>query len=410
MLCSPASSAMTAFPASLSERSLPAAAPTGTAAQPQHRRVFLSPPHLAGGELDALQAMLDSGWVAPAGPVPTAFEQAIARAIGMPHVAAVTSGTAALHLGFQLLGVCPGDEVWTSALTFIASIGPAVQMGATPRFLDVTPDTWTMDVDLLRRELASAARRGRLPRVVVPVDLYGQPADIPAIVEACAHWGVPVLSDSAASLGAIQHGRHAGADARLMALSFNGNKIITAGGGGALASEDGVLIARARQLASQAKEAAPHYQHEVVGYSYAMSSVLAAIGLAQITALEARVAARRAIHARYRTALHDLPGMRFISEPNWARSNRWLTVIRLDPSEAWVDRETIRRALAEEQIESRPVWKPLHLQPAFRSAPQAGGDIAATLFEQGLCLPSGSSLTPQDQNRVIAVIRRCYRG
>jgi len=284
-----------------------------------------------------------------------------------------------------------------------------VQMGATPRFLDVTPDTWTMDVDLLRRELASAARRGRLPRVVVPVDLYGQPADMPAIVEACAHWGVPVLSDSAESLGAIQHGRHAGADARLMALSFNGNKIITAGGGGALASEDAALIARARQLASQAKEAAPHYQHEVVGYSYAMSSVLAAIGLAQITALEARVAARRAIHARYRAALHDLPGLGFISEPNWARSNRWLTVIRLDPTEAWVDRETIRRALAAEQIESRPVWKPLHLQPAFRTAPQAGGEVAATLFEQGLCLPSGSSLSPQDQNRVVAVIRRCFR-
>jgi hypothetical protein len=200
---------MTAFPAAQ-----PGVAPLGIAVPAaQHRRVFLSPPHLAGGELDALQAMLDSGWVAPAGPVPIAFEQAIARAIGIPHVAAVTSGTAALHLGFQLLGVCPGDEVWTSALTFVASIGPAVQMGATPRFLDVTPDTWTMDVDLLRRELASAARRGRLPRVVVPVDLYGQPADMPAIVEACAHWGVPVLSDSAASLGAIQHGRHAGADA-----------------------------------------------------------------------------------------------------------------------------------------------------------------------------------------------------
>jgi dTDP-4-amino-4,6-dideoxygalactose transaminase len=360
--------------------------------------------------MEALQATLDAGWVAPAGPVPAAFEQSIANTIGLPHVLAVTSGTAALHLGYQLLGVCPGDEVWTSSLTFIASIGPAVQMGATPRFLDVTADNWTMDVDLLRAELACAARRGRLPRVVVPVDLYGQPADMPAIVDACAAWGVPVLSDSAESLGAMQHGLHAGADAQLMAISFNGNKIITAGGGGALASADGALIARARHLASQAKDAAPHYQHEVVGFSYAMSSVLAAVGQAQLAVLADRVLARRAIHARYRAGLDDLPGVSFIAEPNWSRSNRWLTVIRLDPQEAWADRETIRRALAAEQIESRPVWKPLHLQPAFRAAPQAGGDVAAGLFEQGLCLPSGSSLSLADQNRVIAVIRRCCGG
>ncbi len=410
MLCSPVTEARMAFPGSLADGPPPGVIAGGATGQVGHRRVFLSPPQLAGGELDALQATLDAGWVAPAGPVPVAFEQAIAQATGMAHVAAVSSGTAALHLGFQLLGVCPGDEVWTSALTFIASIGPAVQMGATPRFIDVTPDTWTMDVELLRSELAIAARRGRLPRVVVPVDLYGQPANMPAIVDACANWGVPVLSDSAESLGSIQYGRHAGAEAQLMALSFNGNKIITAGGGGALASDNAALIERARHLASQAKDAAPHYQHEVVGYSYAMSSVLAAVGLAQIAVLEARVAARRAIHARYRAALHDLPGLSFISEPNWSRSNRWLTVIRLDPNEAWADRETIRRALAGEQIESRPVWKPLHLQPAFRAAPQAGGDMAATLFEQGLCLPSGSSLSVQDQARVIAVIRRCCRG
>lgn len=408
MLYSPVTQAKMAFPGSL--RGAPPLGDAVRALPASHRRVFLSPPHLAGGELDSLQATLDAGWIAPAGPVPAAFEQSIAQAIGLPHVVAVGSGTAALHLGFQLLGVRPGDEVWTSALTFIASIGPAVQMGATPRFIDVTPDNWTMDVELLRAELALAARRGRLPRVVVPVDLYGQPADMPAIVDACAHWGVPVLSDSAESLGAIQHGRHAGAEARLMALSFNGNKIITAGGGGALASADARLIDQARHLASQAKEAAPHYQHEVVGFSYAMSSVLAAVGLAQIAVLEQRVSARRRIHDTYRDGLADLPGLSFIAEPNWATSNRWLTVIRLDPGEAWADRETIRRALAAEQIESRPVWKPLHLQPAFRGAPQAGGEVAAALFEEGLCLPSGSSLSAQDQDRIIAVIRRCCRG
>lgn len=371
--------------------------------------VHLSPPHLAGGEMVALQATLDAGWVAPAGPVPVAFEDAIARATGLPHVLAVASGTAALHLGFRLLDVCPGDEIWTSSLTFIASIGPAVQMGAIPRFLDVEAGHWTMDVELLRAELAAAARRGRLPRVVVPVDLYGQPADMPAIVEACAAWGVPVLSDSAESLGAMQHGRHAGVGARLVALSFNGNKIITAGGGGALASEDAALIARARHLATQAKEVSAHYQHETIGFSYGMSSVLAAVGIAQIAALEDRVAARRAVHDRYRDGLEALPGIGFIAEPNWSRSNRWLTVIRVDPAEAGVDRETIRQALAEQNIESRPAWKPLHLQPAFRHAPVAGGGVATMLFEQGLCLPSGSSLSLADQARIIAIIRRCCR-
>jgi len=373
-------------------------------------RVFLSPPHLAGGEMLALQATLEAGWIAPAGPVPVAFERAVALATGIEHVLAVASGTAALHLGFRLLDVCPGDEVWTSSLTFIASIGPAVQMGAIPRFLDVDAAHWTMDVALLRVELAAAARRGRLPRVVVPVDLYGQPADMPAIVDACAAWGVPVLSDSAESLGATQHGRHAGVGAKLVALSFNGNKIITAGGGGALASEDAGLIGRARHLASQAKEASAHYQHETIGFSYGMSSVLAAVGIAQIAALEDRVAARRGVHERYRAGLEDLPGLSFIAEPDWSRSNRWLTVIRVDADLAGVDRETIRLALAAENIESRPAWKPLHLQPAFRQAPMAGGAVAATLFEQGLCLPSGSSLSLADQARVIGIIRRCCRG
>ncbi len=370
-------------------------------------RILLSPPHLAGNEKNSVCATLDSGWVAPAGPVPVAFEQAISQATGFPHVLAVASGTAALHLGFRLLGVQPGDEVWTSSLTFIASVAPAVQMGAVPRFIDVTPDYWTMDLALLRTELAAAARRGRLPRVVVPVDLYGQPADMPAIVEACEAWGVPVLSDSAESLGATLHGRHAGMGAKLVALSFNGNKIITAGAGGALASEDAGLIARARALASQAKEGAAHYQHETTGFSYGLSSVLAAVGIPQIAALEQRVAARRLVHARYRDALGDLPGLGFIDEAPGSRSNRWLTVIRLAPGEARTDRETLRRALAAHDIESRPVWKPLHLQPAFRDAPRAGGAVAAQLFEEGLCLPSGSNLSPLDQARVIGVIRAC---
>src|SRR4051794_26608056 len=225
-------------------------------------RILLSPPELTGAELPALRATLEGGWVAPAGPVPEAFEAAIAAATGFPHVLAPASGTAALHLGYRLLGVEPGDEVWTSTLTFVATIAPAVQMGAVPRFLDVSPESWTLDPGLLERELARAARRGRLPRAVVPVDLFGQCCDLGTLVALCDRWGVPVLCDSAAALGSTQHGRHAGRGARLAAFSFNGNKIVTAAGGGALASEDAALIATARHLATQAKEPAAHYQHE----------------------------------------------------------------------------------------------------------------------------------------------------
>ena len=230
-------------------------------------RILLSPPQLTGGEMAALQATLEAGWVAPAGPVPAAFEAALAQATGFPHLLATTSGTAALHLGYRILGVAPGDEVWTSSLTFVATIAPAVQMGAIPRFLDVAPESWTLDPGLLERELARAARRGRLPRVVVPVDLFGQCCDLDAIAALCGRWGVPVLCDSAAALGASQRGRPAGRGARLAAFSFNGNKIVTTGGGGALASDDAGLIDRARHLASQAKEPAPHYQHETTGFS-----------------------------------------------------------------------------------------------------------------------------------------------
>ncbi len=375
-------------------------------ASPARPAVLLSPPHLDGGEAAAVRATLDAGWAAPAGPVPRAFEAAIAEATGFAHVLAVVSGTAALHLAYRCLDVAPRDEVWTSTLTFVATIAPAVQMGATPRFLDVCPESWTLDPGLLAAELARAARRGRLPRAVVPVDLFGQCSDMPAIRAACDRWGVPVVSDSCEGLGAIQHGHPAGAGARLATFSFNGNKIVTAGGGGALASDDLGLIALARGLATQAKEPAAHYQHETTGFSYALSSVLAAVGLAQLPSLPARVAARRAIFQRYQDGLADLPGVAMMPEPGWGRSSRWLSVAIFDPlAGAVADREQVREALSAAGIESRPVWKPMHLQPAFRRAPHAGGAVAVRLFEQGLCLPSGSGLAPAEQAQVIAVIR-----
>lgn len=378
-------------------------------ARPALPPVLLSPPHLTGNELGALQATLESGWLAPAGPTLTALEAALTDVVGLDHAVSLSSGTAALHLGYRLLGVEPGDEVWTTTLTFIATIAPAVQMGAVPRFFDVDPASWTLDPQLLREELAAAARRGRLPRCVVPADLYGQPSDMAAIRAACDAWGVPVLSDSACSLGGMQHGRPAGQGAHLVALSFNGNKIITAGGGGALLSNNAAMMARARHLATQAKEAAAHYQHETTGFNYAMSSVLAAVGLAQLPSLEDRVQARRRIFDHYVEALGHLPGLGFMPEPGWARSSRWLSAMLIDPQRFGADREEVRLALAEAGVESRPVWKPLHLQPAFRHAPQVGGSIAAGLFERGLCLPSGSAMGLSEQFRAISAIRSLHR-
>lgn len=389
----------------------PAAHPLlGLAAEVPPRRIHLSPPHLTGHEAVALQAVLDSGWVAPAGPVIAEFEATIAAATGFQHVLATSSGTAALHLAFRVLNIAAGDEVWAPGFTFIATVAPAVQMGAVPRFIDVDPACWTLDPHLLRQELRAAARHGRLPRAVVAVDIYGQSAELDATLDACGQWDVPVVSDSAEGLGATIRGRHAGRGARIAALSFNGNKIVTAGGGGALASDDPVLVARARHLAHQAKDPAPHYQHTATGHSYGLSSLLAAVGTAQLAALGPRVAARRATFDRYRAALSDLPGIAFMPEAPWGMSTRWLTAILVDPARFGTDRETLRAALDAAGIESRPVWKPLPDQPVFRDAPRAGGDVAAALFARGLCLPSGTGMAEADQDRVIATIRGMCRA
>lgn len=376
----------------------------------QPTRLHLAPPILAGGEMESLRATLESGWLAPAGPAPAAFETAVASATGFDGVLATSSGTAALHLGYRVLGVMPRDEVWAPTMTFVASVAPAVQMGAVPRFLDATGPGWTLDPGLLAEELARAARRGKLPRVVVPVDIYGQCCDLAAIVAVCDRWGVPVLCDSAAAMGALgRDGRHAGRGARLAVFSFNGNKIVTTGGGGALAGDDPALLARARALAGQAREPAAHYEHETTGYAYGLSSVLAAVGLAQLPSLAARVARKREIFAAYAAGLGDLPGLSFIAEPGWGRANRWLTVALIEPAAFGADREAVRRALDAAGVESRPAWKPLHLQPAFREAPRAGGATAAALFEHGLCLPSGCGMTEAEQARVIETVRSCAR-
>lgn len=372
--------------------------------------ILLSPPHFTGRERAEIEASLASGWLAPAGPIPRALEAAFAEATGFAHVLAVASGTAALTLAFRVLEIGPGDEVWAPGFTFVASIAPAVQLGARPRFLDVCPSSWTLDPALLAAELGRAARQGRLPKAVVAVDIYGQCAALHEIVPLCAEYGVALIADSAEGLGATQAGLPAGRGALLATFSFNGNKIITAGGGGALASDNAQLIARARVLADQARTPAPHYEHETTGYSFGLSSLLAAVGLAQLSKLRDRVARRRAIFARYQEALEDLPGISFMPEAPWGRASRWLSAMLIDPAAFGLDPDGLRRVLAAEGIETRPAFKPLHIQPVFRDAPRAGGAVAEALFARGLCLPSGSGLAPAAQDRVIRAIRAAARG
>jgi dTDP-4-amino-4,6-dideoxygalactose transaminase len=369
-------------------------------------RIFLSPPHLGHREAELVADAFATNWIAPLGPHVDAFEREFCAAIGAPFGAALSSGTAALHLALQLLGVGAGDEVLTSTLTFVASVNPVRYLGASPVFVDSELASWNMDPQLLADELDRRAKRKRLPKVVVVVHLYGQSADVDPIVAACARHGVPLVEDAAEALGATYRGRTPGTFGRAGIFSFNGNKILTTSGGGMLVSDDERLVAHARKLATQAREPAPHYEHAEVGYNYRLSNVLAAIGRGQLGVLEERVAARRRNFQHYQRALADLPGVEFMPEASWGRHSRWLTTLTIDPDAFGADREAVRMALEAENIEARPVWKPMHLQPLYVGAECIGGGVAEHLFERGLCLPSGSSLSTEDLDRVVDVVRR----
>jgi dTDP-4-amino-4,6-dideoxygalactose transaminase len=369
-------------------------------------RINLSPPHLVGTELDYLRSALESNWIAPLGPHVDAFEREVAATVGVSHALAVSSGTAALHLAMLVLGVGPGDEVLCATVTFAACANAIRYVGAVPVFVDCDAATWTIDVGLVADELARRAARRRLPKAVIAVDLYGQCADYPALRTLCECYGVPIVEDAAEALGATCAGRPAGSWGTLAALSFNGNKIITASSGGMLLSDHAALIDRARHLATQAREPVPHYEHTSIGYNYRLSNLLAAVGRAQLHALPARVAARRSNFEFYRASLRGLPGIGFMPEASYGRSSRWLTCITIDPHRLGCGRDDIRLALAVEDIEARPLWKPLHLQLAFAGAPVVGGAVAERLFEQGLCLPSGSALGADELARVRDVITR----
>jgi dTDP-4-amino-4,6-dideoxygalactose transaminase len=368
-------------------------------------RIYLSPPDLAGTELAMITDAVASGWIAPLGPHVDAFEAETCHRLDMPHAVALSSGTAALHLALLTLGVGPGDEVWVSTLTFAATANAIAYVGATPVFIDSDLASWNVDPDLFVEALDAAARRGALPKAMIAVDLYGQCADLDAIVTACRKHGVWLIEDAAEALGATYKGKPAGSLGDLSILSFNGNKIITTSGGGMLLGRRKEWIDRARHLATQAREPAPHYEHKDIGYNYRLSNLLAAVGRAQLADLSRRVDARRATNARYRELLADLPGWSFMPEATFGRSTCWLTCATIDPAVAAATRDQVLAHLASLDIEARPVWKPMHLQPAFVGCRSVGGSVAEQLFENGICLPSGSAMPPATVDHIAQAIR-----
>jgi len=374
----------------------------------QEPRIYLSPPDIGAAERAYVQEAFDGNWVAPVGPNIDAFERAFAQRVGSAHAVALASGTAALHLALRLSGVTQGDEVVCSTLTFVASASPIVQLGAKPVFVDSEETSWNADPALIAELLARKARQGRAPRALVLAHLYGQSADIDPILDACQRHGVTLIEDAAEALGATYRGRAPGALGRAGIHSFNGNKIITTSGGGMLVTDDAALAQSARHLATQARDPAPHYEHTTLGYNYRMSNVCAGIGRGQLESLATKVARRRAHFEAYRAALGDLPGVTLQPEAPWGTSTRWLTCLTLDPTLAGTDRDRVRLALEAANIESRPLWKPMHLQPVFHGVEVADRGVAAHLFAQGLCLPSGSGMSDAERARVIATLLSCF--
>lgn len=422
-------------------------------------KIYLSSPHMGGDELRFVHEAFTTNWIAPLGPHVDALEKEFGQILqerteetetksSVPSVsscsnspvysAALASGTAALHLALKLVGLQRGEEAFCSSLTFSASANPIVYEGGKPVFIDSECASWNMDPALLAEALAARAKRGKLPRAVIVVHLYGQCADLEPIAALCERYGVALIEDAAEALGAVYFGnqrpeargqrqeesgirslasRHRplpaciapGTVGRLGIFSFNGNKIITTSGGGMLVSREEALIAKARFWATQARDPAPHYQHSEIGYNYRLSNVLAGIGRGQLRVLADRVNARRANCAFYQQAFADLPGIEFMPEAPWNRCTRWLTCVLVDPKEFGANREAIRLALEAENIEARPVWKPMHLQPVFAGCDRFGGNVAEDLFNRGLCLPSGSNLTEGDLQRVVEVVRACRR-
>lgn len=376
------------------------------------RQILLSTPHLSDQELEFVAEAFRSNWIAPLGPNVDAFEKELAAYVGMKHAAAVSSGTAALHLALRLLDVGHGDVVFSSALTFVASVNPVLYQGASPVFIDAEPTSWNMSPKALARALEDAKAAGKLPKAVIIVDLYGQSADMDPLLELCNRFGVPVVEDAAESLGATYKGRASGSSGKINAFSFNGNKIITTSGGGMLVSDDAALVERARFLSTQARDPSPWYEHTEVGYNYRMSNVLAGIGRGQLRVLDSRVAARRAVFERYRAGLEHIRAIEWMPEAPFGDSTRWLTVCILDPEVSDVGPAELIAALSRSGIEARRVWKPMHLQPMFAGCPyyphEPGQSFSDYAFNCGVCLPSGSNMAASEQGRIIQALDHVF--
>jgi len=368
-------------------------------------RIFLSPPDVSDVERKLLLEAFDSNWVAPVGPDLDAFEEQVAELVGVRHAVALASGTAALHLALVAAGVRRGDTVLVPSFTFAATANAVMYLGARPVFLDSTAESWNVDPALVAEELRARADRGQLPRAVIAVDMYGQCADYEPLLDACDRYGVPLIEDAAEALGASYRDRPAGSFGLAGVLSFNGNKIITTGGGGMLLTDDGRVATQTRHLATQAREPVAHYEHRTVGYNYRLSNLLAAVGRGQVQRLGEMIAARRDTARFYREALGDLPGLEFMPVAGYGLPNWWLTCLLVEPDRFGADRDQLLARLARHNIEARPAWKPMHLQPVFRDCVMRGGEVSADLFRRGLCLPSGSALTGGDRERVVAALR-----
>ena len=367
------------------------------------KRIFLSPPHMGGDELGFVNEAFASNYIAPVGPQLDAFEEEFAKVVGARFAVALSSGTAALHLALRYAGVGQGDEVFCSTMTFIASANAILYLQAKPVFIDSESSSWNMDPELLLMALKERAENNNLPKAVLLVHLYGQSADIDPICLLCKEYGVALIEDAAEALGASYKGKMPGSFGLAGIFSFNGNKIITTSGGGMLVSDDEELVKTVRFWSTQARDEAPHYEHSQLGYNYRMSNVLAGIGRGQLRVLDNRVRQKREIYSFYQVALGGQPGISFMPEAGYGISTRWLTCIVIDPRTFGADREAIRLALEDENIESRPVWKPMHMQPLLNKYESIGGDFAESVFENGLCLPSGTAMKESDLKRVVDV-------
>lgn len=371
-------------------------------------QILLSTPHMGVGELEFVEEAFRTNWIAPLGPNVDAFERELGESVGASHAVALSSGTAAIHLALRVLGVEAGDSVFCSSLTFAASVNPIVYQGAEPVLIDSEPDSWNMSPVALARALEHAKGQGRLPKAVIVVCLYGQSADMDPIIEICGRYGVHVVEDAAESLGAKYKGKASGTFGRLGIYSFNGNKIITTSGGGMLVTKEKELADRARFLATQARDPAPHYQHSTIGYNYRMSNILAGVGRGQLSVLPDRVAARREIFETYKRELSDIDWLEWMPEPEWSYSTHWLSVCTIRDDVSRLTAANVIERLSGEFIEARPLWKPMHLQPIFERYQyfrHSNVSISDGLFERGICLPSGSNMSREQLFRVIETIR-----